>query len=124
MATKPASKRTPVQRREESQSDQSFATRHQPVVSNALKIKLDHLKTFEALTENQQIFFDAYRSGSYAFMLMGSPGTGKSSLLLSLFRDKNYYKKKFNNLYLITLRIALHLLLIIHLKIIQKYITT
>ena len=38
----------------------------------------------------------------FIYALIGSPGTGKSSLLLSLFRDKNYYKKKFNNLYLIT----------------------
>ena len=38
----------------------------------------------------------------FNYALIGSPGTGKSSLLLSLFRDKNYYKKKFNNLYLIT----------------------
>ena len=38
----------------------------------------------------------------FIYALIGSPGTGKSSLLLSLFRDRNYYKKKFNNLYLIT----------------------
>ena len=38
----------------------------------------------------------------FIYALIGAPGTGKSSLLLSLFRDKNYYKKKFNNLYLIT----------------------
>jgi len=38
----------------------------------------------------------------FIYALIGAPGTGKSSLLLSLFRDRNYYKKKFNNLYLIT----------------------
>ena len=38
----------------------------------------------------------------FIYALIGSPGTGKSSLLLRLFRDRNYYKKKFNNLYLIT----------------------
>ena len=77
-----ATKRTPLQKREESQETQDFATRHQPVMSNSLKVKLDHLKTFEALTGNQQVFFDAYKKGSYAFMLMGSPGTGKSFISL------------------------------------------
>ena len=38
----------------------------------------------------------------FIYTLIGAPGTGKSSLLLSLFRDKEYYKKKFCNVYLIT----------------------
>jgi phosphate starvation-inducible protein PhoH len=53
-----------------------------PTVNNSLKIKLDHLKTFEPLTANQKIFFDAYDKGSYAFMLYGSAGTGKSFIAL------------------------------------------
>ena len=38
----------------------------------------------------------------FIYALIGSPGSGKSSLLLSLFRTKNYYKSKFNHIYLIT----------------------
>ena len=38
----------------------------------------------------------------FIYALIGSPGSGKSSLLLSLFRTKNYYKNKFNHIYLIT----------------------
>ena len=38
----------------------------------------------------------------FIYALFGSPGSGKSSLLLSLFRSKNYYKNKFNHIYLIT----------------------
>lgn len=38
----------------------------------------------------------------FIYAMIGSPGSGKSSLLLSLFRDRNYYKKKFNNIFLIT----------------------
>ena len=38
----------------------------------------------------------------FIYALIGSPGSGKSSLLLSLFRNKNYYKNKFNHIYLIT----------------------
>ena len=38
----------------------------------------------------------------FIYALIGSPGSGKSSLLLSLFRSRNYYKNKFNHIYLIT----------------------
>ena len=51
---------------------------HQPQVSNALKLKLDHLKTFDALTPNQQSFFDAYKKGDYFIGMFGSAGTGKT----------------------------------------------
>ena len=37
---------------------------HQPT-GNALKIKLDHLKTFEPLTDNQKTFFEMYKGGTY-----------------------------------------------------------
>jgi predicted ribonuclease YlaK len=38
--------------------------------------------TFEALTNNQQKFFDAYRQGDYFIGLYGSPGVGKTFLAL------------------------------------------
>jgi len=50
--------------------------------SNTLKIKADHLKKFEALTNNQQIFFDAYRRGDYFIALHGVAGTGKTFIAL------------------------------------------
>lgn len=57
---------------------------HQPATTNQLKIKLDHLRTFEALTPNQQKFFDAYNQGGYFLFCLGSPGVGKT--FLSLYR--------------------------------------
>lgn len=54
----------------------------QPSVSNSLKIKLDHLKTFDALTDNQQLFFDSYKRGDYFIGLFGSPGVGKTFLAM------------------------------------------
>ena len=62
--------------------DDSEKVKHQPVVSNSLRIKLDHLKTFDALTENQQLFFDMYKGGAYFMGLFGSPGVGKTFLAL------------------------------------------
>ena len=54
-----------------------WKTKHQPV-NNALKIKLDHLKTFDPLTDNQKKFFDAYKRGDYFIALHGVAGTGKT----------------------------------------------
>jgi predicted ribonuclease YlaK len=54
------------------------------VTSNALKMKLDHLQTFEPLTANQGKFFEAYKRGDYFMALLGSPGVGKT--FLSLYR--------------------------------------
>jgi predicted ribonuclease YlaK len=79
MAT--AAKRTPVQKREEQIEHEDTALKHQPV-NNSLKIKLDHLKTFDALTTNQQKFFDAYKRGDYFIGMFGSPGVGKTFLAI------------------------------------------
>jgi len=46
--------------------------------SNSLKIKIDDLKTFDPLTDNQKSFFDAYRRGDYFVALHGVAGTGKT----------------------------------------------
>lgn len=48
------------------------------VTSNALRLKIDHLKTFEPLTANQKKFFDAYKRGDYFVALHGVAGTGKT----------------------------------------------
>jgi phosphate starvation-inducible protein PhoH len=46
--------------------------------SNHLKLRLDDLKTFQPLTENQKKFFDAYKRGDYFIALHGVAGTGKT----------------------------------------------
>jgi len=43
-----------------------------------LKIKLDQMKTFDPLTDNQKKFYDAYKRGDYFIALHGVAGTGKS----------------------------------------------
>lgn len=75
-------KKTTARSRAEIIENEEEKIRHQPSVSNSLKIKLDHLKTFDALTDNQQKFFDAYKRGDYFIGLFGSPGVGKTFLAM------------------------------------------
>lgn len=46
------------------------------------RIKPTELRTFEPLTKNQELFFEAYKRGDYFTMLYGSAGTGKSFIAL------------------------------------------
>lgn len=58
---------------------QQTETSHPPAATtNVLKIRLDHLNTFDPLTDNQKIFFDAYKRGDYFIALHGVAGTGKT----------------------------------------------
>lgn len=54
----------------------------QGIQSNRLKMRLEDLKTFKPLTENQKLFFESYKIGEYFMMLSGSAGTGKSFIAL------------------------------------------
>ena len=51
-------------------------------VNNSLKLRIDDLKTFEPLTDNQKKFFDAYKRGDYFVALHGVAGTGKTFIAL------------------------------------------
>lgn len=45
---------------------------------HSLKIRIDDLRTFDPLTDNQKKFFDAYKRGDYFIALHGVAGTGKT----------------------------------------------
>lgn len=53
-------------------------TELKPVKSNQLRIRIDDLKTFQPLTENQRLFFEAYKRQDYFVALHGVAGTGKT----------------------------------------------
>ena len=63
---------TGLQRREFQleQDDTQRKGNYQP--SNGLKIKLDHLKTFEPLTDNQRKLFESYKRGDYFIGVLGT----------------------------------------------------
>lgn len=67
-------------------------------INNGLKLKLDHLKTFEPLTENQRQFYEAYKRGDYFVALHGVAGTGKTFIALykaleEVLDKSNFFKK-------------------------------
>ena len=51
-------------------------------VGTHLRLRLDDLKTFEPLTNNQKTFFEAYKRGDYFVALHGVAGTGKTFIAL------------------------------------------
>ena len=63
-------------------SNTQITTEQPPTTRPPLRIKLDQLKTFEPLTENQKTFFDAYKRGDYFVALHGVAGTGKTFIAL------------------------------------------
>lgn len=50
--------------------------------NNGLRIRLDDLKTFDPLTDNQRKFFDLYKKQEYFVALHGVAGTGKTFIAL------------------------------------------
>ena len=62
--------------------------------TNQLKIRIDDLKQFEPLTENQKLFFDAYKRGDYFVALHGVAGTGKTFCALDWY---NAIKNRIDN---------------------------
>jgi phosphate starvation-inducible PhoH-like protein len=73
---------TTRRQRQKEEQDSPKLTAVESRVSNALKIKLDHLNTFESLTDHQQEFYQAYRKGDYFMALHGCAGTGKTFIAL------------------------------------------
>ena len=61
------------------------------------RLKIDHLLTYDPITENQQIAYDSWNEGDH-LVLCGSAGTGKTFIAMYLalqdIMDKSYDQEK------------------------------
>lgn len=78
MATKRSAKLTII----DNEQSEPTTTNQRNKPNNHLKLRIDDLKTFSPLTENQKTFFDAYKRGDYFVALHGVAGTGKTFIAL------------------------------------------
>ena len=78
MATKRSAKLTII----DNEQSEPTITNQRNKPNNHLKLRIDDLKTFDPLTQNQKIFFDAYKRGDYFVALHGVAGTGKTFIAL------------------------------------------
>jgi phosphate starvation-inducible protein PhoH len=67
------------------------------LTNNRLKLRLDNMRVIESLTDNQKLFFDAYKNSSI-MLLHGVAGTGKTFIavyhaLAEVLNRNNPYKK-------------------------------
>jgi hypothetical protein len=65
------------------------------------------LKKMPPVKENMNVYLDGVNrnipsANGFVWCLAGSGGSGKSSLLLSMFKSNDYYRGKFDNIYLFT----------------------
>jgi energy-coupling factor transporter ATP-binding protein EcfA2 len=71
---------------------------------NEIKNK-NNVKLLKPITEKQDIYIPGItdknisRRNGMIYLLTGSGGSGKSSLILSMFKSKKYYRGKFDNIY-------------------------
>jgi hypothetical protein len=71
---------------------------------NEIKNKND-VKKLKPIVEKQNIYIPGIadknisRRNGMIYLLSGSGGSGKSSLVLSMFKSKDYYRGKFDNIY-------------------------
>jgi predicted ribonuclease YlaK len=78
-STKPAVKSN-AQAQSVQRQDQRQQVDH---VTNRLKLRIDDLKVFDPLTQNQRVFFEEYANQqNMAFVLHGAAGSGKSFIAL------------------------------------------
>lgn len=68
-------------------------------IENPHKMKMKPIKERQDIYVPDVINQNISRRNGMVYCLSGSGGSGKSSLMLNMFKDKNMYRQKFHNIY-------------------------
>jgi len=74
-------------------------------ILDIIEIKNPNQKQMKPIREKQDIYIpdivdeNISRRNGMVYLMSGSGGSGKSSLLLNMFKNKNMYRNKFHNIY-------------------------
>ena len=74
-------------------------------IIDIIEIKNPNQKDMKPIKEKQDIYIpdivdqNISRRNGMIYLLSGSGGSGKSSLLLNMFKNKDMYRNKFHNIY-------------------------
>ena len=74
-------------------------------ITNIVEIQNTKLPKFQVIKENQDIYVPGIDAGNISkrngmvYCLTGSGGSGKTNLLLNLFRNRHCYRNKYHNIF-------------------------
>ena len=68
-------------------------------IENPHKMKMKPIKERQDIYVPDVVNQNISRRNGMVYCLSGSGGSGKSSLMLNMFKDKNMYRQKFHNIY-------------------------
>ena len=74
-------------------------------ITNIFEIQNTKLPKFQVIKENQDIYVPGIDAANISkrngmiYVLTGSGGSGKTNLLLNLFKNRHCYRNKFHNIY-------------------------
>ena len=68
-------------------------------ITNPLRTKIKPIKEKQEIIIPNIIDQNISQRNGMIYCLTGSGGSGKTSLMLNLFKNKNYYRSRFNNIY-------------------------
>ena len=68
-------------------------------ITNPLRTKMKPIKEKQDIIIPDIIDQNISKRNGMIYCLTGSGGSGKTSLMLNLFKNKNYYRSRFNNIY-------------------------
>jgi alpha-D-ribose 1-methylphosphonate 5-triphosphate synthase subunit PhnL len=84
-------------------------------IINITEIQNKNMPKFQVIKENQDIYIPGIDANNISkrngmvYILTGSGGSGKTNLLLNLFKNRHCYRNKFHNLFYFARKLVFYL---------------